>query len=90
MRRQRSKVELLTARVNEQRAWVKRCGGTLEGYIKTYGDRGQAKCAGSGGTAIFTADMNELIRLQDLLSEAIEKEIVKLRRVYNDACKVIA
>ncbi len=54
--------------VDEQEAWIIRCGDNLEGYIDHYGDPGLDKCFGDGGTAIFNADMrgyNELVVFRD-------------------------
>jgi hypothetical protein len=34
------KIERLAREVQEQRAWIERCGGSLAGYINHYGDPG--------------------------------------------------
>ena len=47
-----------------QKAWIAECGGDLAGYIKTYGSVKNAEYSGSGGEAIYAADMAELERLE--------------------------
>lgn len=63
------KVDKLRARVAEQRAWVERCGGNLQGYIAAYG---YADEPGSYAQAarIWIADQNALDgMLADLADE---------------------
>jgi hypothetical protein len=43
--------------IHEHREWMKRCGGSLEGYIKQYGESGEM---------IWAKDMAEMVRLYHL------------------------
>lgn len=47
-----------------QEAFMRRCGRTLEGYIKSYGDPDLEFCSGSGGTLIYDADITQLNKLR--------------------------
>lgn len=55
--------------IADQKKWIAEAGGTLEGYIARYGDPGVLTATGkqmigSGGTAIYLADQEELRRLE--------------------------
>lgn len=63
--------------VLQQEEWIQEHGGTLDAYIKCYGDPGLDRCIGIGGTAIFAADMAELRRVKQRLLEAIQQEMKK-------------
>ncbi len=62
--RQASRIEWLRRQIDEQRAWIRSCGGNLDGYVRNYGDPDQPHCYGNGGTAIYRADHEELLRLE--------------------------
>lgn len=52
--------------LDEQREWVAKCGGDLEGYIANYhGTHGRSV---ENATAIYNADMAELRRREDRLA----------------------
>ena len=70
--RRSARIAFLRRQVDEQRAWIRSCGATLSGYIANYGDPDQPHCFGNGGTAIYKADHDELVRLERelLLEEA--------------------
>jgi hypothetical protein len=56
----------LTRKIEEQRAWIRRCGGSREGYRLRYGVPGVTdpdEVLGDGGDAIWAADQAELRRL---------------------------
>lgn len=59
----------LIAAINEQRAWIKQCGGNERGYIARIGDPsqplvGEIPWHGDGGKAIYRADINALRKLE--------------------------
>ena len=66
MRNAKRKQELIR-RVNEQRAWIDQCGGSLGGYVANYhGVHGRDI---DNAIAIYKADKAELDRLETMLSE---------------------
>lgn len=61
------KVAVLEELVRDQLTWVINCGGSLEEYIRRYGDPDRPRkhhvpMYGTGGTQIFKADVAELER----------------------------
>jgi hypothetical protein len=55
----------LEAQLEEQTTNIARCGATLAGYIAKYGEKGEERCLGEGGRAIYEADQNALRMLLD-------------------------
>ena len=49
-----------------QKRWIEEHGGNLAGYIANYGSINNPPYSGSGGEAIYAADMAELKRLESL------------------------
>jgi hypothetical protein len=52
--------------IAEQKAWIEQCGGDLIGYIKRYGSNRDEDFFGSGGEAIYAADIAQLARLEEM------------------------
>jgi hypothetical protein len=65
--------------VAQQKDWIARCGGDLEGYIANYGSVHDEQHSGDGGEAIYAADIAYLRQL-----EARHADERDLRRV-NDS-----
>lgn len=55
-----TKAEFWRIERDNQRKWIDEHGGCLAGYIQRYGDPGMEHCYGSGGTAIYEADLARL------------------------------
>ncbi len=53
----------------EQQRFMAGCGGNLAGYVERYGTAEEPKF-GNGGPAIFKADMDRLIELEEMLEDA--------------------
>ena len=58
------KIEKLRARIDEQRAWIERCGGDLAGYVTHYGYANDERHYGDGGEFIYAADLAALKMLE--------------------------
>lgn len=67
--------ERLRTMIRNQEKWIEERGGTLEAYIRRYGEPGTEECYGDGGRAIYVADTNELNRLKILLDPWVSKFI---------------
>ena len=61
------KIDELKAEIEKQKKWLKDHGSTLEAYVERYGDPDLDYCYGGGGTAIWRADRNALIKLEAAL-----------------------
>lgn len=48
------------AKVKSQELWIDERGGTLQGYIETYGSQNDPEHYGDGGEKIYQADLNAL------------------------------
>lgn len=64
------KIAELRRQVEEQRAWVAKCGGDLAGYVKHYGSKDDPEHFGNGGEAIYKADADYLHGLESRLAFA--------------------
>lgn len=71
------RIAQLEREIQSQVEWIAKCGGTLEGYIKSYGSMNDAEHSGNGGEPIYQADIEHLRvlisyldnNLQDVLDE---------------------
>lgn len=54
--------------VRNQLAWIRRCGGDLDGYIANYGSRSDPNHSGDGAEAIYKADTDELAQMYERLA----------------------
>jgi hypothetical protein len=57
----------LARQIQLQRRWMNQCGGTLLGYVRTYGSQSDPVHTGEGGEAIYAADkafLNKLLEWQ--------------------------
>jgi hypothetical protein len=52
--------------IKAQKAWIEQNGGNVLGYVAKYGSITDPVYSGNGGEAIYTADMNELVRLEKM------------------------
>lgn len=59
-----SKLETLERRLQAERDWIVRHGGSLHGYILRYGSKHDAEHFGDGGEAIYAADMAALAAIE--------------------------
>jgi hypothetical protein len=50
--------------VAHQRAWIEACGGSLDGYVKRYGDPGRAPVDADGDPRVVVGDFSDLLRDQ--------------------------
>lgn len=50
-----------------QRRWIADHGGDLAGYIAHYDSKHDPKYYGDGGEAIYSADINAMLRYQEML-----------------------
>lgn len=50
----------LDKKIDDQKYWIKTCGGDVDGYIRRYGRESDIDRAGDGGEAIFKADNDHL------------------------------
>lgn len=65
-----TRVQFWTKQVEEQKAWIVRCGGNLAGYVGNYGSKDDPKHSGDGGEAIYEADTNALKTYEANLASA--------------------
>ena len=61
----KSKREWLVAEIRSQQRWIREHGETLAGYVDHYGSKHDAEHYGDGGEAIYKADLEALLRLQE-------------------------
>jgi hypothetical protein len=52
-------------RLNEEREWMKQCGGNLAGYIIKYGSKNDPEHHGDGGEAIYEADLAKVRQYEE-------------------------
>ena len=68
----KARIAQLHKNIKEQREWIKKCGGTREGYIRNYGDPSRplpdGHWHGDGGILIFQADYNQLRQYEQELA----------------------
>lgn len=50
----------LRERIAHERAWIERCGGSLQGYIERYGSYHDVVHSGEGGEIIYASDLARL------------------------------
>lgn len=60
--------EQLLVELAQQRAWIESCGGTLEGYIRRYGDPGVPPLDQDGDPCLIIGDF----------SDALQEQLVKV------------
>lgn len=59
-----SKARIKRDEVEQQKEWIRQCGGDLAGYIKRYGSKNDPDHYGDGGEAIYKADTDYLKKLE--------------------------
>lgn len=64
MAKVRTSMPELRRQLEVQLRWIEGCGGSLAGYVERYGSKDDPQHSGSGGEAIYAADVNELNRIR--------------------------
>ena len=92
-KKEKLKIKLLN-QIKEQKDWIQECGGTLQGYLKKYGDASKDKIfCGSGGRAIYKADTDALHKLEEELRKVKDNILIcklkgEVRKLEEELCKL--